>query len=110
MKKMKGIRGLAALLVIALALVLLPVQEAKANYVKGDPCPSCLTGRLSIDRNNEGFYHYYVCDNPDFQEFPFVIGSEYIVYRSESHRKILPYKIVRSADPEQGSAFSALSA
>ena len=68
MKNKKRIQGLAALLVIALAIVLLPVQEAKANYIYNDECPFCHTGRLHIEPNDEGFYHYYECDNPDCPE------------------------------------------
>ena len=48
MKKMKGIRGLAALLVIALAIVLLPVQEAKAEI-----CPCCGGAELNYITTHE---------------------------------------------------------
>ena len=42
---------LCALAVLALAIVLLPMQEAKANYHRGDTCPKCGQNKTRSDRS-----------------------------------------------------------
>ena len=70
---MKNSRGkrllgwmLCACLALAMMIVLLPAQEAKADYHLGDPCPVAgCEGLIEYDACSPGD-HYFVCSlHPD---------------------------------------------
>ena len=81
MKRKGAFLGLM-MLAVALALLLMPAPEAKADLSAGSTCPNCGgTGTLQFDSSTSS-YHYFFCNNPNCKSY---IGNSVKVVVYEEH-------------------------